>query len=171
MYHLQEQRFAHSTYLVFSVSHILSSGEIVEAACVNTAVDRQITPGTTASGQSVLFVERSFGAAQAQRLVGLQPCIGFNGTHFRAEDCNALSATGVQAVTLDNNGQLVVAGSAVCSDGVSAISELTVSVNGSGCTSFTSTTVRRTLDNVSYGLSIPYFTNVSITGWNTRKES
>ncbi|KAL0580125.1 hypothetical protein V5O48_001901 [Marasmius crinis-equi] len=123
-----------------------NNGEMVEAACVNTAVDRQITPGTTASGQSVLFVERQFGAAQAARLVGVQPCVGFNGTHFRAEDCNAFSANGVQAVTFEN-GQLVVAGTQVCSNGVDRAAQLTVSLDGTGCATFTGTTVQRTLDN------------------------
>ncbi|KAL0064809.1 hypothetical protein AAF712_008206 [Marasmius tenuissimus] len=123
-----------------------NNGEMVEAACVNTAVDRQITPGTSASGQSVLFVERQFGAAQAARLVGVQPCVGFNGTHFRAEDCNAFSANGVQAVTFEN-GQLVVAGSNVCSSGVDGAAQLTVSLDGTNCATFTSTTVQRTLDN------------------------
>ncbi|KAF5366305.1 hypothetical protein D9758_005730 [Tetrapyrgos nigripes] len=113
-----------------------NNGEMVEAACVAAAVDRQVTPGTTASGQSVLFVERQFDQAQAARLVGVQPCVGFNGTHFRAEDCNAFSANG-----------LVVAGTQVCSSGVDNLAQLTVSLDGSKCATYTSTTVQRTIDN------------------------
>ncbi|KAJ7654104.1 hypothetical protein DFH06DRAFT_1416950, partial [Mycena polygramma] len=114
-----------------------NNGEIVEAACVTTSVDRQITPGTTAAGLPVLFVERSFEAAQAAPLVGVQPCIGFNGTDFLASDCNTLTAT--NAVTLSAAGELV-AGTA-CSTGVDAISQLTVSTSGAGCATYTSTVV------------------------------
>ncbi|KAJ7578680.1 hypothetical protein C8J56DRAFT_968767 [Mycena floridula] len=46
-----------------------NNGEIVEAACVDSAVDRQITPATNSAGAAVLLVERSFGAAQAPSLV------------------------------------------------------------------------------------------------------
>ncbi|KAJ7152861.1 hypothetical protein C8R46DRAFT_1006728 [Mycena filopes] len=121
-----------------------NNGEIVEAACVTTSVDRQITPATNAAGLPVLLVERSFGAAQAAPLVGVQPCIGFNGTDFLASDCAALSAA--TAVTLSATGELV-AGTA-CSSGVDALSQLTVSATGAGCATYASTTVQRSVDNV-----------------------
>ncbi|KAJ7493962.1 hypothetical protein FB451DRAFT_1020583 [Mycena latifolia] len=120
-----------------------NNGEIVEAACVTTAVDRQLTPGTTAAGLPVLLVERSFGAAQAAALVGVTPCVGFNGTDFLASDCNALTAD--TAVTLSAAGELVAG--AACSTGVDALSQLTVSTSGAGCATYTSTVVTRTVDN------------------------
>ncbi|KAJ7809558.1 hypothetical protein B0H14DRAFT_3759070 [Mycena olivaceomarginata] len=120
-----------------------NNGEIVEAACVTTAVDRQITPATNAAGLPVLLVERSFGAAQAAPLVGVQPCIGFNGTDFLAQDCSTLTAA--TAATLSAEGELV-AGTA-CSTGVDSVSQLTVSTTGAGCTTYTSTVVQRTTDN------------------------
>ncbi|KAJ7710094.1 hypothetical protein B0H14DRAFT_3902770 [Mycena olivaceomarginata] len=99
-----------------------NNGEIVEAACVTTAVDRQITPGTNGAGLPVLLVERSFGAAQATPLL-----------------------TASTAVTLSAAGELV-AGTA-CSTGVDGLSQLTVLTTGVGCTTYTSTTVQRTVDN------------------------
>jgi hypothetical protein len=129
---------------LFSFLVSKNPGEIVEVACVTTAVDRQITPGTNGAGLPVLLVERSFGAAQATPLVGVSPCIGFNGTDFLASDCAKLTAS--TAVTLSAAGELV-AGTA-CSTGVDGLSQLTVSTTDVGCTTYTSTTVQRTVDNV-----------------------
>jgi hypothetical protein len=139
---------------VFLFSFVVSKnpGEIVEAACVTTAVDRQITPGTNGAGLPILFVERSFGAAQAAPLVGVDPCIGFNGTDFLATDCANLSAA--TAVTLSAAGELV-AGTA-CSTGVDGISQLTISTTGTGCTTYTSTVVQRVIDNVCFSCSSTY---------------
>jgi hypothetical protein len=74
-----------------------SAGEMVDAACVNTAADRQVTPSTSASGANVLLVQRSFDAGFRADLVGKQACVGFNGTTFKAVDCNA---AGTQFVSL-----------------------------------------------------------------------
>ncbi|RYC60811.1 hypothetical protein CHU98_g5403 [Xylaria longipes] len=63
-----------------------NNGEIVDAACVNKAADRQLTPATV-SGTSALRVQRSFSAGFRADLVGVQACLGFNSTHFRASDC------------------------------------------------------------------------------------
>ncbi|KAJ7734136.1 hypothetical protein B0H16DRAFT_1327703 [Mycena metata] len=123
-----------------------NDGEIVEAACVTTSVDRQITPAITAVGLPVLLVERSFGAAQAASLIGVTPCIGFNGTDFIASDCNTLTAA--NAVTLSAAGELV-AGTA-CSTGVDGLSQLTISTTGAGCTTHTSTVVTLSADNVFF---------------------
>ncbi|KAF8195233.1 hypothetical protein K438DRAFT_1587445, partial [Mycena galopus ATCC 62051] len=121
-----------------------NNGEIVEAVCVTSPVDRQITPATNAAGLPVLFVERSFTAAQAASLVGVQPCIGFNGTDFLAQDCSTLTAT--TAVTLSAAGKLVAG--TTCSTGVDNLSQLTISTIGAGCTTYTSTVVQRSIDNV-----------------------
>ncbi|KAJ6476874.1 hypothetical protein C8R45DRAFT_833640 [Mycena sanguinolenta] len=121
-----------------------NNGEIVEAACVTTSVDRQITPATNAAGLPVLFVERFFGAAQAAPLVGVQPCIGFNGTDFLATDCSTLTAD--TAVTLSAAGELVAG--ITCSTGVDNLSQLTISTTGTGCTTYTSKVVQRSVDNV-----------------------
>ncbi|KAJ7702550.1 hypothetical protein B0H14DRAFT_2416729, partial [Mycena olivaceomarginata] len=127
-----------------------NNSEIVEAACVTTAVDRQFTPATNGAGLPVLLVERSFEAAQAAPLVGVQPCIGFNGTDFLAQDCSALTAAA--AVTLSAAGEFVAG--AACSTGVDILSQLTVSTTGAGCTTYTSTVVQRTTDTVSSSLGL-----------------
>jgi len=62
-------------------------GEIVDAACANTAADRQVTPSTNAAGVDVLLVQRGFDAGFRPDLVGVQACIGFNGTAMKAVDC------------------------------------------------------------------------------------
>ncbi|KAJ7654105.1 hypothetical protein DFH06DRAFT_1093109 [Mycena polygramma] len=141
-----------------------NNGEIVEAACVTTSVDRQITPGTTAAGLPVLLVERSFEAAQAAPLVGVTPCIGFNGTDFLASDCNTLTAA--NAVTLSAAGELIAG--AACSTGVDGISQLTVSATGAGCTTYTSTVVTLSADNVRFSGST-LLTCSSDEGWNSRR--
>ncbi|KAE9400709.1 hypothetical protein BT96DRAFT_1018705 [Gymnopus androsaceus JB14] len=115
-----------------------TNGDLVEAACVDTSVDRQITPATNTAGTSVLLIERQYGAAHntpctpnalkpAASLVGVTPCIGFNGTDFVAQDCDTMTAP----VTFVS-GELV-AGTA-CS-------------TGCGCATFTATTVPRVIDN------------------------
>ncbi|KAF8195232.1 hypothetical protein K438DRAFT_1587309, partial [Mycena galopus ATCC 62051] len=114
-----------------------NNGDIVEAACVTSSVDRQITPATNAAGLPVLLIEHSYSSAQAAPLVGVSPCIGSNGTDFLAQDCSTLSAA--TAVTLSPAGELV-AGTA-CSTGVNSLSDLTISTSGGGCTTYTSTVV------------------------------
>jgi len=76
---------------------LINIGEMVDAACVNTAADRQVTPSTNAAGDSVLLVQRSFTAGFRPDLVGKDVCVGFNGTDFLAEDC---AATGISFVSL-----------------------------------------------------------------------
>ena len=122
---------------------VRNNGELVEAACVNTAVDRQFTPGRTASGIDVVFVERQFGAAQAARLVGVEPCLGFTGTQFRTEDCNAANFRPV----IFQNGQLREANGGACVGGVNGASEIIASSDGANCAVFGQTVVQRTLDN------------------------
>lgn len=84
------------TALVFTLV-LTPAGEIVDAACVNTSADRQLTPSTNAAGDSVLLVQRSFTAGFRPDLVGKDVCVGFNGTDFLAEDC---AATGIGFVSL-----------------------------------------------------------------------
>lgn len=106
-------------------------GEIVDAACVTTSSDRQITPSTSSTGQSVLFVNRAFSAGFRPDLVGKQPCVGFNGTDFKALDCNAAGTVFVSLV----GGQLK-AGTA-CDSGHDGKAQLTVDTAGKTCASFT----------------------------------
>lgn len=61
---------------------LTNTGEIVDAACVNTSADRQVTPSTNAAGDSVLLVQRSFTAGFRPDLVGKDVCVGFNGMIF-----------------------------------------------------------------------------------------
>jgi hypothetical protein len=110
-------------------------GEIVDAACVNTSADRQVTPSTSASGADVLLVQRSFDAGFRPDLVGKQACVGFNGTDFKAVDCNA---SGTQFVSLVG-GQLK-SGTA-CQSGHDSAAQLTVDSSGSKCVGVTITTV------------------------------
>lgn len=110
-------------------------GEIVDAACVLDAVDRQIVPSTNDAGQDVLFVQRTFSAGFRSDLVGKDPCVGFNGTDFLAQDC---ADPNIQFVTFD--GTSLVSGSA-CDSGHDAKAQLTVDPAGQTCASFTTTQV------------------------------
>ncbi|RSL44174.1 hypothetical protein CEP54_014788 [Fusarium duplospermum] len=109
-----------------------NNGEIVDAACVNEAADRQLTP----DGNS-LRVQRTFTAGFRPDLVDVQACVGFNGTHFRAEDCNA---QGIELVTF-NNGELRASGGA-CASGHDDLAQMTVDATGNNCATYTTTNVQ-----------------------------
>ncbi|KAK7421198.1 hypothetical protein QQX98_002328 [Neonectria punicea] len=113
-----------------------NNGEIVDAACVNEAIDRQITPSTL-NGQDVLRVQRTFTAGFRPDLVDVQACVGFNGTAFRAEDC---SAQDIKFVTF-NNGQLTTS-SGACASGHDDLAQVTVDSTGNTCATYTSTDVQ-----------------------------
>ncbi|KAF3353929.1 Tropomyosin-2 [Verticillium dahliae VDG1] len=115
-------------------------GEIVNAACVNEAADRQVTPSTQ-NGTPVLVVQRAFSAGFRPDLVGVQACVGFNGTHFRAEDC-AAEGGGVELVGF--TGANVVASGGACLDGHDERAQVTVDVAGNDCAVFTPTVVTPT---------------------------
>ncbi|ORY64846.1 uncharacterized protein BCR38DRAFT_457164 [Pseudomassariella vexata] len=115
-----------------------NNGEIVDAACVNEAADRQMTP-TTLNGESVLQVQRSFSADFRADLVGVDACVGFNGTHFRAEDC---AASGIEKVTFQ--GGELRATSGACSSGHDDAAQMTVDASGESCAQYTSTEVTPT---------------------------
>ncbi|KAL9948665.1 hypothetical protein D7B24_000623 [Verticillium nonalfalfae] len=117
-----------------------NNGEIVNAACVNEAADRQVTPSTQ-NGTPVLVVQRAFSAGFRPDLVGVQACVGFNGTHFRAEDC-AAGANGVELVGF--TGTNVVASGGACLDGHDERAQVTVDVAGNNCAVFTPTVVTPT---------------------------
>jgi hypothetical protein len=91
---------------------------MVDAACVNTAADRQVTPSTNAAGDNVLLVQRSFDAGFRPDLVGKDVCVGFNGTDFLAQDC----ASSTQFVSLV--GGELKAGTACQSGHDSAVSHI-----------------------------------------------
>lgn len=114
-------------------------GEIVDAACVNTAADRQMTPTTLSSGASALKVQRTFTAGFRSDLVNAEACVGFNGTHFLAEDC---TASGIELVTLQN-GELVASGGA-CASGHDSAAQMTVDTSGQSCAQYTTTDVTPT---------------------------
>ncbi|KAF2628874.1 hypothetical protein BU25DRAFT_22997 [Macroventuria anomochaeta] len=115
-----------------------NNGEIVDAACVNTAADRQLTPSTL-TGADVLAVQRSFSNGFRPDLVNTQACVGFNGTHFKALDCadNNLDPVSFQ------NGQLVSA-SGACQSGHDNAAQITVDPSGQSCAQLTSMTVQPT---------------------------
>ncbi|KAJ4388210.1 hypothetical protein N0V93_008817 [Gnomoniopsis smithogilvyi] len=116
-----------------------NNGEIVDAACVDTAADRQITPSTL-NGQNVLLVQRSFTAGFRADLVGKQACVGNNGTTFLAQDC----ATATDFVTFDDaSGQLVSAAGA-CQSGHDDAAQLTIDTTGKNCATLTTTSVTAT---------------------------
>lgn len=115
-------------------------GEIVDAACVNEASDRQITPSTL-NGANVLLVQRSFTAGFRPDLVGVQACVGFNGTTFRAEDC---AASGIELVSFDQAKSNLVATGGACQSGHDGAAQLTVDETGQNCATLTTTTVTPT---------------------------
>ncbi|RMJ08173.1 hypothetical protein BHE90_003255 [Fusarium euwallaceae] len=109
-----------------------NNGEIVDAACVNEAADRQLTPSANS-----LVVQRTFTAGFRPDLVDVQACVGFNGTHFRAEDCNA---DGIELVTF-SNGELRASGGA-CASGHDDLAQMTVDTAGNTCATYTTTNVQ-----------------------------
>ncbi|TVY84047.1 hypothetical protein LSUE1_G003685 [Lachnellula suecica] len=112
-----------------------NNGEMVDAACVNTAADRQVTASTSASGADILLVQRTFTAEFRPDLVSAQACVGFNGTTFKAVDC---AGADFQAVSLVG-GQLT-SGTA-CQSGHDSAAQLTVDTTGKKCVSVTTTNV------------------------------
>ncbi|KAG6358451.1 hypothetical protein INS49_014335 [Diaporthe citri] len=117
-----------------------NNGEIVDAACVNEAADRQITPSTL-NGANVLLVQRSFTAGFRPDLVDVQACVGFNGTTFRAEDC---AANGIELVSFDQATNQLVASGGACQSGHDDAAQLTVDETGQNCATLTTTTVTPT---------------------------
>ncbi|GKT66087.1 hypothetical protein ColTof4_03162 [Colletotrichum tofieldiae] len=115
-----------------------NNGEIVNAACVNTAADRQITPSTR-NGQDVLLVQRSFSNGFRPDLVNKEACVGFNGTAFRAEDC---ASRNIEFVAQQGNN--LVAANGACLNGHDAKAQVTVSEQGQNCAEFTTTSVTPT---------------------------
>ncbi|TDZ53821.1 hypothetical protein CTRI78_v006775 [Colletotrichum trifolii] len=115
-----------------------NNGDIVNAACVNTAADRQITPSTR-NGANVLLVQRTFTNGFRPDLVGKEVCVGFNGKGFRAEDC---AAKNVQLVA--QKGSNIVASDGACLNGHDSKAQVTVSATGQGCAKFTTTSVKAT---------------------------
>ncbi|KAF1951201.1 hypothetical protein CC80DRAFT_597584 [Byssothecium circinans] len=115
-----------------------NNGDIVDAACVNTAADRQLNPSTIGN-TPVLNVQRTFSAGFRQDLVNKQACVGFNGTTFKALDC---AAADLDPVTFAN-GQLVSA-SGACQSGHDDAAQITVDPTGNDCAQLTSTAVTAT---------------------------
>ncbi len=116
---------------------LIIAGEIVDAACVNTAADRQLTP-TTINGTPALLVQRSFSNGFRPDLVApVKACVGFNGTHFKAEDC---SANGIQLVSFTGS-QLKTADGGACASGHDGAAQMTVDATGKTCARYTSTNV------------------------------
>lgn len=114
------------------------TGEIVDAACVDDAADRQVTPATV-NGASVTKVQRTFTAGFRPDLVGVEACVGFNGTHFRAEDCDSAADSGIEMVQFD--GAALRAPSGACASGHDDLAQLTVDTTGANCAQFDTTAV------------------------------
>ncbi|KAF2444968.1 hypothetical protein P171DRAFT_514004 [Karstenula rhodostoma CBS 690.94] len=110
-----------------------NNGEMVDAACVNTAADRQLQ-ASTVNGQPVLAVQRSFTAGFRQDLVGVDACVGNNGTTFLALPCDDAS---LDPVTFSNNN--LVAASGACQSGHDDAAQITVDQSGRNCAELTST--------------------------------
>ncbi|KAF1839894.1 uncharacterized protein K460DRAFT_349345 [Cucurbitaria berberidis CBS 394.84] len=115
-----------------------NNGEIVDAACVNAAADRQLNPSTI-SGANVLNVQRSFSNGFRPDLVSTDACVGFNGTTFLAQDCSDPNLDPVSFA----NGQLVSA-SGACQSGHDEKAQITVDPQGQNCVELTSTRVETT---------------------------
>lgn len=97
-----------------------------------------MTPSTL-NGASVLLVQRTFTAGFRPDLVGVQACVGFNGTDFLAQACNAAGFVPVSLV-----GGELKAGTA-CQKGHDSLAQLTVDTTGTTCAKVTSTTVAATV--------------------------
>ncbi|KAJ4983194.1 hypothetical protein SVAN01_11294 [Stagonosporopsis vannaccii] len=113
-----------------------NNGEIVDAACVTTSEDRQLTPSSV-GGADVLAVQRDFSNGFRPDLVDTTPCVGFNGTHFKALDCTDPNLDPVSF----RNGQLVSA-SGACQSGHDDAAQITVDPSGQNCVQLTSTRVQ-----------------------------
>ncbi|KAH7099190.1 hypothetical protein BKA62DRAFT_710743 [Auriculariales sp. MPI-PUGE-AT-0066] len=114
-----------------------NNGEIVDAACVNAAADRQITPSTL-NGVNVLLVQRSFSAGFRPDLVNVQACVGNNGTRFLALPCNGLA----DPVTF--TGTQLFAASGACQSGHDSLAQITIDSTGQNCATFTTNAVTAT---------------------------
>ncbi|KAL5402711.1 hypothetical protein PMIN03_010467 [Paraphaeosphaeria minitans] len=110
-----------------------NNGEMVDAACVDTAADRQLQ-ASTVNGQPVLAVQRSFTAGFRPDLVGVNACIGNNGTTFLALPCDGAN---LDPVTFSNNN--LVAASGACQSGHDGAAQITVDQSGQNCADLTST--------------------------------
>jgi len=112
------------------------SGETVDAACMNTTADRQLTLSAL-TGANVLAVQRSISNGFRRDLVDTPACVGFNGTDFKALNCadNVLNPVSFQ------NGQLVRA-SGACQSGHDDVAQVAVGPSGQDCTHSTSTVVQ-----------------------------
>jgi hypothetical protein len=124
-------------FLLWKDNYLFEPGEMVDAACVNEAADRQITPSTL-NGADILLVQRSFTAGFRPDLVGVDACVGFNGTTFLAQNC---AGADFQAVSLVDN--QLKAGNA-CQSGHDDAAQLTVDPTGANCVDVTTTTVTAT---------------------------
>lgn len=89
----------------------------------------------------MLLVQRSFTAGFRPDLVGVQACVGFNGTTFRAEDC---AANGIELVSFDQATSQLVATGGACQSGHDDAAQLTVDETGQNCATLTTTTVTPT---------------------------
>ena len=110
---------------------------MVDAACVDTSADRQITPSTL-NGQNVLLVQRTFTADFRSDLVDVDACVGFNGTDFKAEPCTSSDVTLV-TYTGGSSGEMTAG--TVCASGHNDAAELTIDQTGATCATYTSTAV------------------------------
>lgn len=91
------------------------------------------------NGEPAIAVQRGFSDGFRPDLVGQDVCVGFNGTHIRAEDCRA---PGVELVSFD--GTSMVASGGACLNGHDDLAQVTVSVDGQGCAQFNPTSVTPT---------------------------
>ncbi|PTB41898.1 hypothetical protein M441DRAFT_79954 [Trichoderma asperellum CBS 433.97] len=115
-----------------------NNGEIVNAACVNEAADRQLTPSIL-NGADVMIVQRSFSSGFRPDLVDKQVCVGFNGTDFKAEDCQSKDVELVRFT-----GTNMVASGGACLNGHDNFAQITVDANGQGCAVLNPTVVTPT---------------------------
>ncbi|GFP57657.1 hypothetical protein TASIC1_0008049800 [Trichoderma asperellum] len=115
-----------------------NNGEIVNAACVNEAADRQLTPSTL-NGVDVMIVQRSFSSGFRPDLVDKQVCVGFNGTDFKAEDCQSKDIKSVRFT-----GTNMITSGGACLNGHDDLAQITVDANGQGCAVLNPTVVTPT---------------------------
>jgi hypothetical protein len=71
--------------------------------------------------------------------VGKKVCVGFNGTHFKAEDCESRDIELIKFT-----GTNLVASGGACLGGHDSLAQVTVNVNGQACALFNPTVVTPT---------------------------
>jgi len=106
---------------------------MVNAACAWTHADRQVAPGKVLN-TDILMIQRSFATPFRSDLQGKQACVAFNGTSFRAEDCDRKDLLFARFDI--GSGRIVANGHVACLSGHDSKAQVTTDLNGVKCAQF-----------------------------------